>query len=246
EVVGRGPKGMVGYDHDPEGRTEAVRDGWLHTGDLGRMDAERRLTIVGRKKEMILGPTGDNVYPDELEPLYADSPWVKELSIVGLPEGAHETVACLLVPDYARGPREEVRARVLEHVRQVSQKLALAKRVKVLHLWDRELPRTATRKVKRGLVIAEIQKLERVASVAPAGDGDAWLYELAARVSGRPRDRIGPTTRLDELGFDSLMLAELALAPEGARAGVRGEGPRGRGAAGAGAVPARPAARRRG
>jgi long-chain acyl-CoA synthetase len=220
EVLASGPNVMVGYYRDAEGTAEAVKDGWLHTGDLGRIDDERRLTIVGRKKEMILGATGENVYPDELESLYAESPWIKELSIVGLPEGTHETVACLIVPDYARGPREEVRARVQEHVRQVSQKLPLAKRVKVLHLWDRELPRTATRKVKRGLVIAEIQKLERVGAVAPSGDGDAWLYELAARVSGRPRDRIGPTTRLDELGFDSLMLAELAVALEEAGAAV--------------------------
>jgi long-chain acyl-CoA synthetase len=220
EVLASGPNVMVGYYRDGEATADAVRDGWLHTGDLGRLDDERRLTIVGRKKEMILGPSGENVYPDELEPLYADSPWVKELSIVGLPDGPHESVACLLVPDYARGPRDEVRTRVLEHVRQVSQKLPLAKRVKVLHLWDRELPRTGTRKVKRTLVIGEIQKLERVAATAHAGGGDGWLYELAARVSGRPRDRIGAAMRLDELGFDSLMLAELAVALDEAGAAI--------------------------
>jgi long-chain acyl-CoA synthetase len=66
EVVASGPNVMLGYYHDPDATAETVKDGWLLTGDLGRMDEDRRLTIVGRKKEMILGPSGENVYPDEL------------------------------------------------------------------------------------------------------------------------------------------------------------------------------------
>ena len=80
---------MLGYYENAEATAEAVRDGWLHTGDLGRIEVEngeKRLYVVGRKKEMILAANGENVYPDELEELYRDSPYVKELSIVGLPE----------------------------------------------------------------------------------------------------------------------------------------------------------------
>ena len=104
---------------------------------------------------MILGPSGENVYPDELEELYGDSQYVKELSIVGLPadDGPGETVAVLIVPDYeASGEeleREVVRERVREHIKNVSAKLPLYKRVKIVHLWDFELPKTSTRKVKR-------------------------------------------------------------------------------------------------
>ena len=68
EVVASGPNVMLGYFENPEATKEVIGgDGWLHTGDLGRFDDEGRLFIVGRKKEMILGPVGENVYPDELE-----------------------------------------------------------------------------------------------------------------------------------------------------------------------------------
>jgi long-chain acyl-CoA synthetase len=75
---------MLGYFENSDATSEVIDgEGWLHTGDLGRFDDEGRLYIVGRKKEMILGPSGENVYPDELEDLYRDSPYLKELSIVG-------------------------------------------------------------------------------------------------------------------------------------------------------------------
>jgi long-chain acyl-CoA synthetase len=239
EVIASGPNVMLGYYEDAAATREAIRDGWLHTGDLGRFDDEKRLYIVGRKKEMILGANGENVYPDELEERYADSPLVKELSIVGLPapEHAGELVACLVVPDYERegGRREEVRERVREHFKSVSGKLPPAKRVKVLHFTDVELPRTATRKVKRKLVVEELQKLERVrhlgerrgagdglASAAAAGGGDdgRWLAELLAAVTGAPLDRLVPEARLEELGVDSLMYTELGVALEAAGVAV--------------------------
>jgi long-chain acyl-CoA synthetase len=172
---------------------------------------------------MILAANGENVYPDELEELYQDSPYVKELSIVGLPEdkGPGEMVACLLVPDYgAEGlSRAQVRERVQEHVKQTSAKLPHYKRIKVLHLWDHDLPRTATRKVKRRLVVEELKKLQRavarahdVAS-APRGDGDEWLLALIAGVCQKPVRR---ESTLAELGFDSLMFTELGVALEAA------------------------------
>lgn len=233
EVIASGPNVMVGYFEDAEATAQAIRDGWLHTGDLGRID-DGRLVIVGRKKEMILGSNGENVYPDELEELYRDSPWVKELSIVGLPvEGGGETVACLAVPDYEReddgrdGAKERVRDRVREHFRSVSGKLPQWKRVKVLHLSDHELPKTATRKVKRKAVVEELQKLERLRQrgeslrKAPApqtagGPGEDFLPALLAEVTGQPIERVQPSTPLAELGFDSLMYTELGVALEGA------------------------------
>ncbi len=71
EMIAKGPNVMVGYFENPEATAQTLRDGWLHTGDLGRIDEDGNLFIVGRKKEMILGPAGENVYPDELEELYA-------------------------------------------------------------------------------------------------------------------------------------------------------------------------------
>lgn len=224
EVLARGPNVMAGYYQNDEATARTVVDGWLHTGDLGRVDDEGNLYIVGRRKEMILGTSGENVYPDELEEVYRDSQWVKELSIVGLPAaGTGETVACLCVPDYeADGlTRSEVQERVREHFKNVSNRLPQYKRVKVLHLWDHDLPKTATRKVKRREVVTELVRLEeRVAEAAPKpgsnGAGRNWVHDVLAQVTQKPKAAVRSDVRLDELGFDSLMFAELGVALEAA------------------------------
>jgi long-chain acyl-CoA synthetase len=237
EVIASGPNVMAGYFENPDATAEVVRNGWLHTGDLGKIDEEGRLYIVGRKKEMILGANGENVYPDELEELYRDHPCVKELSIVGLPDGDSEIVAMLAVPDYeakdeAGEPlaRDEVQTRLSEHFRAVSAKLPLWKRVKVIHLTDIELPKTATRKVKRREVVKELEKLEhlrrraeaeaRGETALAAQGGASWMREVLAAVCGRPVDAIATSTTLPELGFDSLMYTELGVALEAAGVAV--------------------------
>ncbi|HYO71594.1 MAG TPA: AMP-binding protein, partial [Archangium sp.] len=86
EVLAKGPNIMAGYFGDREATEAVLKNGWLHTGDLGRLDAEGRLYLVGRKKDVIIDANGKNVYPDELEDLYSVHTHIKELSIVGLPE----------------------------------------------------------------------------------------------------------------------------------------------------------------
>jgi long-chain acyl-CoA synthetase len=228
EVIARGPNVMAGYFENPEATGETIVDGWLHTGDLGRIDEDGNLYIVGRKKEMILGPSGENVYPDELEELYGDSDYVKEISVVGLPgEAGHETVAALIVPEYEdngdRRDRESVREAVREHVRTVGKGLPLYKRLKVFHLWDHDLPKTSTRKVKRREVVKELQRLERAAKggaeAKQLGEGassTSWLFDVLADVSQKKRGTITSTSALADLGFDSLMFTELAVAIEAA------------------------------
>ena len=231
EVIAKGPNVMTGYFENPEATAETLQDGWLHTGDLGRIDADGNLFIVGRKKEMILGPSGENVYPDELEEVYRDSKYIKEMSIVGLPgEVGSETVAALVVPDYDQGDgddrptREAVREQVREHIKKVGKGLPLYKRVKVVHLWDHDLPKTASRKVRRRDVVKELQRLERATRGgaeakkldAPSGGPGAWLYDLVADVAQKKRGTVTSEARLDELGFDSLMFTELAVALEAA------------------------------
>ncbi|MEK6607841.1 MAG: AMP-binding protein [Myxococcota bacterium] len=234
EVIARGPNVMLGYFEDPEATAQVVRDGWLRTGDLGKLDDGGRLVIVGRKKEVIIDLSGKNVYPDEIEQIYADSPWLGELSVVGLPnDDGGERVACLAVPDYAAAAdvaRDELRRRLEAHFREVSAGLPQWKRIKVLHFWDGELPRTATRKVKRRFVVEQLQRFERAAKAASDGtrgraeDRGGWILDVLASVAGKPAASIGAGTRLvEDLGFDSLMYTELlvaldhagATAPEG-------------------------------
>ncbi|HZH04420.1 MAG TPA: AMP-binding protein, partial [Myxococcaceae bacterium] len=228
EVLAKGPNVMAGYFQDAEATAAVLKDGWLHTGDLGRLDGEGRLHLAGRKKDVIIDANGKNVFPDELEPLYARHDWVKEVSVVGLPDASGgEKVACLCVPDYADRPRDEVRRALEEHFRQVSAALPFYRRVKVLRFSELELPKTPTRKVKRSLVLQELLRQERLDSARekalrtadrPGAQRD-WLEDLVAEVCQKPATQVGPETRLvADLGFDSLLLAELGAALE--RAGV--------------------------
>jgi long-chain acyl-CoA synthetase len=225
EVIARGPNVMLGYYQNEQATQSTVVGRWLHTGDLGRLDDDGQLYLVGRSKEIIVDTNGKNVYPDEVEELYKDSQYVKELGVVGLPDGIGEKVACLVVPDYDADislRRDEVQRRVENHFREVSSALPFYKRVKSLYFTDEELPRTATRKVKRREVVRIIQSLEEskragiTEKTAPREqhhDAD-WLLGLVAHVSGRPRAQVSLDSRLGELGFDSLMFVELATSIE--------------------------------
>jgi long-chain acyl-CoA synthetase len=134
------------------------------------------------------------------------------------------------VPEYKDRPRDQVRRELEEHFRSVSAEMPFYRRIKLLRLWDGELPRTSTRKVKRKQVVEELKRLERVASSGEkvrqaASSGGApgsineWLYPLIAEVIQKPVADIRPDAKLaTDLGFDSLMLTELSVALE--QAGV--------------------------
>jgi len=226
EVIARGPNVMLGYYEDEAATRKTLVERWLYTGDLGRVDDSGNLYLVGRSKEIIVDTNGKNVYPDELEEIYSNSPYIKELSIVGFPDGIGEKVACIVVPNDEYDislTRAELQRYVEEHFREVSASLPYYKRVKLLHFTDIELPRTATRKVKRREVVQIIESLEqsqksgRVVTERESADADSlWLLGLVATVSNRSRLEISVTSRLGDLGFDSLMFVELATAIENA------------------------------
>src|SRR5437667_4304304 len=226
EVVARGPNVMLGYFGNEEATREALVDRWLYTGDLGRLDDEGNLYLVGRSKDIIVDTNGKNVYPDEVEEVYQNSPYIKELSVVGYPDGIGEKVACMVVPDEEYDialSRAELRRKIEEHFRDVYVKLPYYKRVKVLHFTDEELPRTATRKVKRREVVNMMQTLEdkargwQVTAAEVERPADAqWLMDIVASVSNRSLDEVSINSRLADLGFDSLMFVELATAIENA------------------------------
>ncbi|MHB1844011.1 MAG: AMP-binding protein [Deltaproteobacteria bacterium] len=221
EVLAKGPNVMLGYFGDPEATAQVLSDGWLRTGDLGRLDAEGNLQLVGRQKDVIIDANGKNVYPDELEELYRKDapPGLLELSIVGLTsEGGGEKVACLAALE-----DEAARAEAQEHFARISKALPFYRRIQTLHLRTGELPKTATRKVKRSLVQKELQRLEEVARAGQRVKGKAgpqlgpegWLAELIAELVRRPVDSVQPHSRLvQDLGFDSLLSTELAVALE--------------------------------
>ncbi|MEZ4462009.1 MAG: AMP-binding protein [bacterium] len=220
EVVARGPNVMLGYLNREDETQKTVRDGWLHTGDLGKIDHKGRLTIVGRRKEVIVTSGGKNVYPDELEDVYGKAPHVLELAIVGLPDGhGSERVACLVRPDIDEDASAteiaETRKTIREWFRVEGQRVAAHNRVQVLRFFDDELPRTSTRKVKRREIVEILERLMAAEeSDVDAGKSDSawnWLEKAVATLSGFAVSKINHNTHfVDDLGFDSLMFVELS------------------------------------
>lgn len=227
EVLARGSNVMLGYYNNEEATDAAFVDRWLKTGDLGKIDEDGNLFIVGRSKDVIIDSNGKNIYPDEIEDLYSKSSFIKEMSVVGLPdEDGGEKIAALVVPDYEFDialSRSETNKKVEEHFREVSGGLAFFKRVKTLHLTPFELPRTAARKVKRKDVVTMIQTLEERAKkktkqvIDTKGDDTAlWIRKIVATVSNRALSEVEMSDKLADLGFDSLMFVELQAAVEDA------------------------------
>ena len=230
EIMARGPNVMVGYEGDQAETQKVLDGGWLRTGDLGKLDDKQRLKIVGRSKEVILSASGENVYPDDVEVLLGLPKYIKELSIVGIPdrekEGA-ERVAVLAVPDYDNrsldGNDEKVdrvqrRKDAEAELRKDIAELPRHMRPTVIHFTDVELPRTATRKVMRKQVRAMLETLrdasEAVAAAkarAKPGDSLSFVRSAIASIARKDPDEIRPEHDLQsDLGFDSLMIVELA------------------------------------
>lgn len=108
EVCVRGPNVMAGYLDEPEATATCMRDGWLHSGDLGVLDALGRLTVVDRIKDMIIRG-GFNVYPAEVEAALIKHPCVRDAAVVGVPDAHYgEEVLAVLVlqPDHTLDPDE--------------------------------------------------------------------------------------------------------------------------------------------
>jgi long-chain acyl-CoA synthetase len=227
EVYARGQNVMVGYYNNDKATEAVLNDRWLKTGDLGRLDEGGNLFIVGRSKDVIIDSNGKNIYPDEIEDHYGKSTYIKEMSVVGLPDDdGGEKIAALVVPDYEHDialSRSEVNKQIEVHFREVSASLAFFKRVKVLHITPFELPRTATRKVKRPEVVEMLQTLEdrsksktKTVVESKGDDNMLWIRKVVASVSNRPLSDIAVEDKLADLGFDSLMFVELQAAVEDA------------------------------
>ena len=220
EVLARGPNVMAGYT-DPEATKLVKSDGgWLHTGDLGKLDRSGRLVLVGRVKDVIVTSTGENIYPDDIERMLGKVTHVEELAIVGVTgRSGGERVGCIAVPEadttVDRAARLE---RAQKALREAVSKLPYGKQPTILHLYDAPLPRTATRKVKRNEARKMLERM--IAATAREDDskteGPTSPVRIAiAAVRGKKTNEIhGDLTMADELGFDSLALTELLVALE--------------------------------
>jgi long-chain acyl-CoA synthetase len=234
EILIRGPIVMQGYYNRPDATAAVIKDGWLLTGDLGRVDAAGRITITGRKKEMIVLASGKNIYPEEIEAHYRKSTFVKEICVMGLAETGRpmtERLYAVVVPNMEL-MRERKIANVGDLLRfeleGLSHGLPAHKRVLGYHIAFEPLPRTTTQKIKRH----EVERLARDRQAAaeqqdaPLREEDiAWLREpyaaiamplIEARAKGA---RVWPDANLElDLGLDSMERVELLTELESASA----------------------------
>ncbi|MGO4834533.1 AMP-binding protein, partial [Rhizobiaceae sp. 2RAB30] len=108
EIIVKGPTVMAGYWPDPQAAASALRDGWLHTGDVGRIDAEGYLTLTDRSKDVIISG-GSNIYPREVEEILLTHNSVSEVSVVGQRDAEWgEIVVAFVVARPACAPSDEV------------------------------------------------------------------------------------------------------------------------------------------
>jgi fatty-acyl-CoA synthase len=148
EILMRGPAIMAGYWNMPEKTAEAIRDGWLHSGDLGRVDEDGFLYIMGRGKDMIISG-GENIYPAAIERVLREHPDVRDVAVVGLPDPEwSEAVCAVIVPREGASPTAE------SVVAFVSGRLAGYNRPKHVVFADALPVTTATGKVQK----AELRK----------------------------------------------------------------------------------------
>jgi long-chain acyl-CoA synthetase len=140
EILIRGPNVMKGYWRRPDATEETIRDGWLHSGDLGRRDSDGYFYVVDRKKEMIIRG-GYNVYPREVEEILYEHPDIVEAAVVGFPDPTHgeEIGAAVVLRDGASASAQDLR----EHVRS---QLAAYKYPREIWMLD-ELPKGPTGKI---------------------------------------------------------------------------------------------------
>lgn len=163
EICARGPSIMQGYYKQPELNKEVIdEEGWLHTGDIGRIDGDGFIFITGRIKNIIVTKGGKNVYPEEIENMLLQSPLIAEAVIIGKsePGNAGQSPYAVVYPNFEqisaieskRGhelSNEQIHEMIKKEIRQMTHKMATYKIPVGFEISPEELPKTSSRKVKR-------------------------------------------------------------------------------------------------
>ena len=233
EVAVRGAVVMKGYWNRPDATAAVLRDGWFLTGDLGYFDAHGHLFLTGRKKEVIVLSNGKNVYPEEIEAHYLKSPFIKEIAVMGLegkPGEGGDRLHAVIVPNF-----DVLRQRKIVNAKEVirfdieglSPEIASTKRIGSYEIWQDDLPRTTTRKIKR----FEVEKRVRANQAKKVSDDSdlpaekpltadeiAWLdqpdvqrgLKIVRETAHSAPPTLRPTLNLElDLGLDSMQRVEL-------------------------------------
>ena len=155
ELQLKGPSVMKGYHNQPEITAETIdEDGWLHTGDIARIDKDGHIFITGRIKNMIVLNGGKKVFPEEVEAIIEKSEYLAEVCVLGMhreggsKDGTEEIVAVVVPKDKFIG-QEGIEKLIKDDIKVLCQQLTLYKRPNEIIIKNEALPKTTTRKVKR-------------------------------------------------------------------------------------------------
>ena len=154
EIICRGDNVMLGYYKNEEATREVIdADGWMHTGDLGVIDENGYVTIKGRSKNMLLGPSGQNIYPEEIEDKLNNMPYVNESIVIQAVDGK---LVALIYPDFdlafANGLTEEQVEKQMEANRvALNQEVAAYEQIARVKIYHEEFEKTPKKSIKRFL-----------------------------------------------------------------------------------------------
>lgn len=160
EIIVKGPNVMLGYYKDEEATNNVLKNGWFHTGDLGRIDDDGFLYITGRCKTVIVTKNGKNIYPEEIEYYLNESPMIIEAIVMGVDlENSDDIyVHAQIYPDIEviskslqikKPTDEDIKQVVSEIVQNINSTLPNYKHIKKFTIRDSEFEKTTTRKIKR-------------------------------------------------------------------------------------------------
>jgi long-chain acyl-CoA synthetase len=164
EIWAKGPNVMLGYYKNEAATKDTFSDGWFKTGDLGYIDGDGFLIIKGRKKNVIISRTGENVFPEEIEDKLNRSSFILESVVCGIPDEKHdERIIAKIVPDteafieYSETRNvnitpELIRETINGELEKVNKELPIYKRVVDFEIHEEEFEKTTTQKIKRHLV----------------------------------------------------------------------------------------------
>jgi len=156
EIVAKGPNVMLGYYENEEETNKVLKDGWFYTGDLAYQDKDGYIFIAGRKKNVIVLKNGKNVYPEEIEILISNLPYVAECMVFGKEKDDDLIVSAKIVynkeyveENYKDKSQDELKEMIWQDIKEINKDLTTYKHIKHLIVTDEPMVKTSTAKVKR-------------------------------------------------------------------------------------------------
>ena len=160
EILQKGPNLMLGYYKNEEATKNTIKDGWLHTGDLGYMDDDGFIFVTGRKKNVIVLKNGKKVYPEEMEPTLTLNKYIKDCIVFERKlenEGITDIeIGISIVPDYeiiekdfGKIEKEEILKILKKEVKKFNETLPDYKIITYVEIREKEFEKTTSMKIKR-------------------------------------------------------------------------------------------------